>query len=135
MTPSGLSAAATCITFKTPPAASTIPQILFFWIYKIQSPSLYFEILQGMCAQNKMANAQKSGVNIFSQIFFKISFQYFTSEPSSKKIQGLTYFTISRKVRLQLVANHFYSETTIKNSRISFSRLIRQSCKVPRVRF
>ena len=34
-------------TFKTPPAASLyagIPQILFFWIYKIQSPSLCFGI-------------------------------------------------------------------------------------------
>ena len=39
----GPSAAATCLTFKTPPAASLyagIPQILFFWIYKIQSPFL-----------------------------------------------------------------------------------------------
>ena len=56
-----MSAVATCITFKTPPAASFysgIPQILFFWIYKIQSPSLCFGILQGMRAQNKMANAQ-----------------------------------------------------------------------------
>ena len=39
----GLSAAATCLTFKSPPAASHyagISQILFFWIYKIQSLSL-----------------------------------------------------------------------------------------------
>ena len=39
----GPSAAATCLTFKTPLAASLyvgIPQILFIWIYKIQSPSL-----------------------------------------------------------------------------------------------
>ena len=45
------SAAATCLTFKTPPAASLyvgIPQILFFWIYKIQSPSLCFGIFQGI---------------------------------------------------------------------------------------
>ena len=38
---SGLSTAATCLTFKTPPVASLyagIPQILFFWINKIQSP-------------------------------------------------------------------------------------------------
>ena len=52
----GLSAAATCLTFKTSPAASLyagIPQILFLWIYKIQSPSLCF----GICAQQKMANA------------------------------------------------------------------------------
>ena len=41
---SGLSTAATCLTFKTPPVASLyagIPQILFFWIYKIQSPSRF----------------------------------------------------------------------------------------------
>ena len=40
MTLSGPSAAATCLTFKTQPAASLytgIPQILFFWIYKILS--------------------------------------------------------------------------------------------------
>ena len=56
----GPSAAATCLTFKTPPAASLyagIPQILFFWIYKIQSPSLYFGIFRTMRAQHKMANA------------------------------------------------------------------------------
>ena len=43
--------AATCLTFKTPPAASLyagIPQILFFGIYKIQSPSLCFGILRGI---------------------------------------------------------------------------------------
>ena len=52
--------ARTCLTFKTPPAASStqaIPQIFFFWIYKIQSPSLCFGILRGMCAQHRMANA------------------------------------------------------------------------------
>ena len=45
----GPSAAATCVTFKTPPAASLcagISQILFFWIYKIQSPSPCFGILR-----------------------------------------------------------------------------------------
>ena len=55
----GPSAAARCLTFKTPPVTSlyaVIPQILFFWIYKMQSPSL-FGILRGMCAQQKMANA------------------------------------------------------------------------------
>ena len=52
----GPSAAATCLTFKTPPAASIyagIPQILLFLIYKIQSPSLCFGILRGMRAQHK----------------------------------------------------------------------------------
>ena len=61
MTLSGPSAAATCLIFKTPPAASLyagIPQILFFWIYKIKSPSLCFVILRGICAQQKMANAE-----------------------------------------------------------------------------
>ena len=41
----GPSAAATCLTFKIPPAASLyagIPQILFFWIYEIQSPFALF---------------------------------------------------------------------------------------------
>ena len=52
----GLSAAATCLTFKTPPAASLyagIPQILFFWIHKIQSPSLCFGILRGSVHNRK----------------------------------------------------------------------------------
>ena len=47
---SGLSTAATCLTFKTPPVASLyagIPQILFFWINKIQSPPLCFGIFRG----------------------------------------------------------------------------------------
>jgi len=47
---------------KTPPAAclyTGIPQILFFWIYKIQSPSLSFGVLRGMRAQHRMANAQE----------------------------------------------------------------------------
>ena len=41
MTLSGPSDATTCLTFKTPPAASPyagMPQVLLFWIYKIQSP-------------------------------------------------------------------------------------------------
>ena len=55
----GPSAAATCLTFKTPPASSLyagIPKILSFWIYKIQSPSLCFGILRGIRAQHRMAN-------------------------------------------------------------------------------
>ena len=47
----GPSAAATCLTFKTPPADSLyagIPQTLFFRIYKIRSPSLCFEIFWGI---------------------------------------------------------------------------------------
>ena len=111
MTPSGLSAAATCITFKTPPAASTIPQILFFWIYKIQSPSLYFEILQGMCAQNKMANAQKSGVNIFSQIFFsKFLFNILHRSLLQKKFRG-EYILLSP---VRCVYNYFQITFTAK---------------------
>ena len=50
---------ATCLKFKTPPAASLyagIPPILFFWICKIQTPSLCFGILRGMCVQQKMVN-------------------------------------------------------------------------------
>ena len=55
----GLNAAPTCLTFKTPPAASLyagIPQILFFWIYKIQPPSLRPETPRGTRAQLNMAN-------------------------------------------------------------------------------
>ena len=63
----GTSAAATCLKFKTPPAASLyvgIPQILIFWIYKIKSPSLCFGILKGMfgnieCQLPKTQESQK----------------------------------------------------------------------------
>ena len=51
MTFSGQSASATCLTFKTPPAARLyvgIPQIFFFGIYKIPSPSLCFGIFRGI---------------------------------------------------------------------------------------
>ena len=56
----GPSAAATCLTFKTPPADSLyegIPQILFFWIYKIQSPCFLFWNFTEHCAQQRKATA------------------------------------------------------------------------------
>ena len=69
----GPSAATTCVTFKTPPAASLcagIPQILFFWIYKIQSPSPCFGISRSI-ARN--IERQRPYFNMFGRAKTKLS--------------------------------------------------------------
>ena len=74
----GPSAAATCLTFKTPPAASLhagIPQILFFWIYKIQSPSLCFGISRSIARNREWQLPKIQPISVHHVKMYSLTFE------------------------------------------------------------